>query len=354
MSAEINLEPGILTAPGNPPPGCYASEQDRFNAYVAAIIATFSGDDEVYIGPDSPTDTSLLWIKTNGPTGAPIAILSYSADDASWVRVAEIPTWGGISTGAGASYQIVTDPPYLTDDAAYVVGKTYQFIANHASVGASTFQVGSLAIKNIKIRVSEDLIADSILNNQVVTLTYDGVNMQMLSPVGTLPPVPPTPPPPTPPNIVSPLLNLPPTWFAFSADYNIDLTWAHGLADRPAHVSGTFVCKADLTLTGDEAPLSSTADKTTIPLEFIQSEIYESGTYYKDYQPFNVSWDDVNVYLKLNLRFTDQFTPANVSEMLFFAGSRRIGGTPGAGPGFGTQDLIEDIWQIQYTILPAV
>lgn len=354
MSATVTLTPGTLPPPGNPPPGCYASEQDRFNAYVAAIIATITGSREVYIGPTAPSDLSLLWIKTSGPTGYPIAILTYSADAASWVRTTEIPTWGGISNGAGASYQVVIDPPYLTDATAYVVGKVYRFVANHESVGASTFQVNSLAIKNIKIRVTEDLVAKSILNNQVVDLTYDGVNMQMISPVGTLPPVPPTPPTPTPPNITSPLLNLPPSWFAFSADYNIDLTWPHGLAARPAHVSGTFVCKADLTLTGAEAPLSSTANKTTIPLEFIQSEIYDSGSYYKDYQPFNVSWDDVNVYLKLNLRFTDQFTPANVSEMLFFAGSRRIGGVPGAGPGFGTQALIDDIWQIQYTILPAV
>ena len=349
MSATVILEPGEL-----PPPACYASEQDRFNAYVAAIIATVVGTREVYIGPNAPTDTTLLWIKTSSDTGYPIAIFTYSDDSATWIRVTEIPTWAGISAGAGATYQVVNNPPYLTDASAYVVGKIYRFIANHASTGPSTFQVDSLAIKNIKIRVSEDLIADSILNNQVVDLTYDGVNMQMLSPVGTLPPVPPDPPPPTPPNIVSPQLNLPSTWFAFAADYNIDLTYAHGLAARPAHVSGTFVCKADLTLTGAEAPLSSLADKTTVPLDMIQSEIYDSGTYYKDYQPFHVDWDESNVYLKLNLRFTDQFTPANVSEMLFFAGSRRIGATPGAGPGFGLQPLIEDYWKVQFTILPAV
>lgn len=182
MSATVELEAGSLPPPGNPPPGCYASEQDRFNAYVAAIVATITGDNDVYIGPTVPTDVSLLWVKTDGPTGAPIAILSYSADDASWVRITEIPTWGGITAGAGASYQVVNDPPYLTDAAAYVVGKSYRAIANHASTGASTFQVDSLTVIPIKVRGNVDLQADSILNNQVIDLTYDGTNMQLSFP----------------------------------------------------------------------------------------------------------------------------------------------------------------------------
>jgi len=353
MSATVTLAPGTLI-----PPACYTDEQARFNAYVAAIIATVTGTREVYIGstvPTGPGATSLLWIKTSSETGYPIAILTYSPDAAAWVRVAEIPTWGGLSSGSGASYHITNSPPYLTDISAYVVGKTYHFIANHASTGPSTFQVDSLAIKNIKIRGTADLIADSIVNNQVVDLTYDGINMQMISAVGSLPPVAPVPPPPptpTPPNIVSALINLPASWFAFAVDYNVDLTYPHRLAARPAHVSGAFVCKTNITLTGIQSPMSSLAGKTTIPLEMVQSEIYYSGIYYRDYQPFDVSWDQTNVYLKLRIRFENHFPQGPSSEMLFFA--RYLGGIPGAGPGFGLQNIINDFWQVQFTILPAV
>lgn len=182
MSATVTLTPGTLPPPGNPPPGCYPNEQARFVAYVAAIIATITGENEVYVGPTAPTDLDLVWVKTSGPTGYPIAILTYSADAASWVRVTEIPTWGGITAGAGASYQVVNSPPYLTDISAYVVGKTYRCIANHASTGASTFQVDGLSVKNIKIKGNSDVEAGSIANNQVIDLTYDGTNMQLSFP----------------------------------------------------------------------------------------------------------------------------------------------------------------------------
>lgn len=182
MSATVTLTPGTLPPPGNPPPGCYANEQARFNAYVASIIAAITGSSEVSIGTDAPVDTSLLWVKTSSATGYPIAILTYSAAAAAWVRVTEIPTWGGITAGAGASYQVVNSPPYLTDISAYVVGKSYRCIANHASTGPSTFQVDALSVKNIKVRGNTDVAADSILNNQVIDLTYDGVNMQLSFP----------------------------------------------------------------------------------------------------------------------------------------------------------------------------
>lgn len=271
MSETVTLEPGEL-----PPPACYADEQERFNAYVAAIIATITGDNEVSIGPDAPSDTSLLWVKTNGPTGAPIAILTYSADDASWVRVAEIPTWGGITAGAGASYQIVNDPPYLTDAAAYVVGKTYRCIANHASVGASTFQVDSLSIKDIKIKGSDPVEADSIANNQVIDLTYDGVNMQLSFPNLTVN------------EIITVIGQL--FYETGSSSYQSipilggSVVFAHGLGVRPFAFGVNFVCS-------DAGGDSDYSENDSVPSYGVQ--VINSTS---DDQLTGVSADDTNVY----------------------------------------------------------
>lgn len=74
----------------------------------------------------------------------------------------------------------------LTGFTAYVAGQTFKFKAGTANTGACTLNVNGLGAKTIKKDVSSDLATGDILANQIVTVIYDGTNMQMVSqPAGT-------------------------------------------------------------------------------------------------------------------------------------------------------------------------
>lgn len=69
----------------------------------------------------------------------------------------------------------------LTGFTAYVAGQTFKFKAGTANTGACSLNVNGLGAKTIKKDVSSDLATGDILANQIVTVIYDGTNMQMIS-----------------------------------------------------------------------------------------------------------------------------------------------------------------------------
>lgn len=82
-----------------------------------------------------------------------------------------------VDTGIADAY-VVTLSPIPT---AYVTGLTLRVKCINANTGASTINVNSLGAKSIKKNVSSDLEAGDILANQVIVLTYDGTNFQLVS-----------------------------------------------------------------------------------------------------------------------------------------------------------------------------
>lgn len=174
---EILLEVGTLL-----PPACYASEQERAEAIIAATTATITSDAEWHVGQLAPTNTDLYWLQLD-VDGRPKTILKYFVDDAAWVRVQELPTFS-IATGAAGAYASTNLPPYTTPGTAYITGKAYVFKANHANTGASTYDVDGMGPKAIKIKVTQPTVLGSILIDQIVTVVYDGLNFQMISAVG--------------------------------------------------------------------------------------------------------------------------------------------------------------------------
>jgi hypothetical protein len=70
----------------------------------------------------------------------------------------------------------------LTGFTAYVAGQTFKFKAGTANTGACSLNVNGLGAKTIKKDVSSDLATGDILENQIVTVIYDGTNMQMVNP----------------------------------------------------------------------------------------------------------------------------------------------------------------------------
>jgi hypothetical protein len=87
-------------------------------------------------------------------------------------------SWNEYAADAGStdSYAIT-----VSGVSAYVTGQTFKFKANTANTGACTLNVSALGAKTIKKDVTTDLATGDILANQIVTVIYDGTNMQMVS-----------------------------------------------------------------------------------------------------------------------------------------------------------------------------
>ena len=66
---------------------------------------------------------------------------------------------------------------------AYAVGQTFRFKANTANTGAATININSLGVKNIVKGVNTTLVNGDIAAGQVITITYDGTNFVIQSPV---------------------------------------------------------------------------------------------------------------------------------------------------------------------------
>lgn len=84
----------------------------------------------------------------------------------------------------GTDAYAITPSPAIS---AYVAGQVFKFKAGTANTGAATLNVNGLGAKTIKKNVSTDLATGDILVSQVITVIYDGTNMQLQSaPSGTV------------------------------------------------------------------------------------------------------------------------------------------------------------------------
>lgn len=171
----VDISAGVL-----PPPACFASEQDRLDAYAAALIGNLNTGDEWAVSETPPTNTSLYWLRVDS-NGRPVEVLKYSSPDSNWVRLQSEVVFGGTSTGALNAYSIANNPAYPTALSAYRTGQVYTFIANHTNTGASTLNVDALGTRAITKDVATPLAANDILSGQVVSVLYDGTRFQLLT-----------------------------------------------------------------------------------------------------------------------------------------------------------------------------
>jgi hypothetical protein len=97
-----------------------------------------------------------------------------------------IPNAGNLNQPARCSDAGSTDAyacslsPAIT---SYTTGGTVWFKAATANTGAATLNLNSLGAKTIKKQKDQDLADNDIKAGQWVSLSYDGTNFQMLSPV---------------------------------------------------------------------------------------------------------------------------------------------------------------------------
>ena len=173
---EINLTAGIL-----PPPACYASEQDRLDAYAEAIIAQYSAPPEWSAGALAPADLSLYWLRLDS-NQIPVEVLKYNTTaPAGWSRVQTQFTYG-VGAGVANAYTITLSPASPGANQAYRTGVSYVFVGSIVNTGASTLSVDGLAVKAITKFGTVPLVAGDIRAGQVCVVVYDGTRFQLLNP----------------------------------------------------------------------------------------------------------------------------------------------------------------------------
>ena len=177
-----------ITAGELPPPQCYANEQDRLEAYAAALIAQQTVAPEWEANAVSPPAGSpLYWLRLDANAN-PIEILKFSATaPAGWARVQTQFTYG-VGGGAANAYTVTLSPTSPGVNQAYRTGVCYAFIANAPNTGATTVAVDGLAAKAVTKFGTIPLVANDIVANQMCVVVYDGTRFQLLNPglnVGT-------------------------------------------------------------------------------------------------------------------------------------------------------------------------
>ena len=171
-----------ITAGELPPPQCYANEQDRLEAYAAALIGNLNTGAEWVTSQTAPGNTALYWLRTDS-SDRPIDVMKWSGNptDLAWIRSSSEVVFAGTAAGSGGNYAITNSPAYPNAAAAYRTGQIYTFLANHTNSGACTLNVDGKGAKTITKDASLALTANDILVGQVVTVFFDGVNFQLIT-----------------------------------------------------------------------------------------------------------------------------------------------------------------------------
>lgn len=173
---EINLTAGVL-----PPPACFASEQDRLDAYAAAMIAQFVTSPEWASNAVAPANLGLYWLRLDANNN-PVEVLKYNTTaPAGWSRLTTQFTYG-VGGGAPNAYTVTLSPASPGVNQAYRTGVAYAFGAASANTGASTLSVDGLAAKAITKYGTTPLSANDILGGQMCVVVYDGTRFQLLNP----------------------------------------------------------------------------------------------------------------------------------------------------------------------------
>jgi hypothetical protein len=173
---EINLTAGVL-----PPPACFASEQDRLDAFAAAMIAQFATSPEWAANAVAPANLGLYWLRLDA-NGNPVEVLKYNTTaPAGWARLTTQFTYG-VGGGAANVYTVTLSPASPGVNQAYRTGATYAFGAASANTGASTLSIDGLAAKAITKYGTVPLVANDMVNGQMCVVVYDGTRFQLLNP----------------------------------------------------------------------------------------------------------------------------------------------------------------------------
>lgn len=114
-----------------------------------------------------------------GGTGA--KLFATPADSASAIQDS---SWVYAADSVGTDSYAITLVPAIT---AYTTGQRFIFKAGTANTGACTLNVNALGAKTIKKQNDQDTETGDIESGSIVEVVYDGTNMQMVTPIASLP-----------------------------------------------------------------------------------------------------------------------------------------------------------------------
>jgi len=111
-----------------------------------------------------------------------VAVVAQNFNLDTQVKGSRLPMWS-VDSGTANAYVITTTAPL---GPSLRTGSRFMFIATHANTTASTAAVDGGSAIAIKKNVSTALASGDIALNQVIEITYDGTNFQLVGP-GAIP-----------------------------------------------------------------------------------------------------------------------------------------------------------------------
>jgi len=188
MPVTASITANSLPSPGNPPPGCYVSEQARLNAYAAALAVTFTNlnNAQIVIAKDAdfpPVSTDYLVLRTDATPPNPISVIYglYAAAGGNWVPVDRQNFYTGVNDTSSTVNSFVVSSPANPKNYTYKTGDVWLFKPAATNTGPSTFQVGSLASASIYKGGTTPLVGGDIQSGLWTLIMWDGTYWQLVS-----------------------------------------------------------------------------------------------------------------------------------------------------------------------------
>lgn len=164
--AQIILNAGTLA-----PPACYANDQERLEAFVAAIVASIIGGIQWEAGSTAPVDLTAYWLQTDA-NARPIAVRKYVAASGRWEPPIPFPLRPDSVGGSGDAITL-SNTPTFNSSSAFLTGRRFVFLAPADNTGAVTLAVDGLTAKPVVKHSGTALEAGDILDGQIVDVVYN-------------------------------------------------------------------------------------------------------------------------------------------------------------------------------------
>lgn len=164
--ASLTLTPGTL-----PQPACYANDQERFEAYTAAIVAAITGGVQWEAQSSAPVDLTEYWWQIDA-SGRPIGVRKYVPADGKWEPPIPYPIRPDAVGGTGNAITL-SNTPTFNSGSCFLTGRRFVFLSPGANTGAVTLAVDGLAAKPVVKQSGDALEANDILAGQIVDVVYN-------------------------------------------------------------------------------------------------------------------------------------------------------------------------------------